>query len=164
MSDIRITVEMWYDLLERVSALEKKDAILGPQKETPIEAADREAEVAKIVDAAVEAFTVDRSARVLTDNSPVPEDGSHKEIEPDTGMQKGYIVLTEAERHKGFVRPLRRAYKHTTCGCLTTMALSIAETLARDPGFYAGGFCANCKAHFPNEEFVWPDDGTTVGT
>ena len=164
MSDIHVTAEMWYDLLERVVALEKKHATLGPRKETPIDAAECDAEIGKIVDAAAEAFNVDRSARVLTDGSTVPEDGSHKEIEPNTGMQKGYIVLSDEERHKGFVRPLRRAYKHTACGCLTTMALSIAETLARDPGFYTGGFCAGCRAHFPNAEFVWPDDGTTVGT
>lgn len=30
----------------------------------------------------------------------------------DTGQQKNYKVLCEEERAKGFVRPLRRSYKH----------------------------------------------------
>ena len=46
----------------------------------------------------------------LTDGSPVTED--HREIDPTTGMQKGYVVLTEEERKKGFVRPLRDTYQH----------------------------------------------------
>lgn len=46
----------------------------------------------------------------LTDGSPVTED--HREINPATGMQKGYVVLSEEERAKGFVRPVRRTYIH----------------------------------------------------
>lgn len=46
----------------------------------------------------------------LTDGSPVTPD--HKEIDPRTGMQKGYVVLSEAERAKGFCRPVRRSYRH----------------------------------------------------
>lgn len=112
----------------------------------------------------IDDLEVDRTARVLTDSSPVPDDDSHKEIEPDTGMQKGYIVLTAEERAKGFVRPVRKVYKHIMCGSLTSMATSIAETLARDPKFYSGGYCATCRGHFPNAELIWPDNGTTVGT
>jgi hypothetical protein len=33
------------------------------------------------------------------------------EIEP-SGQQKCYLVLSEEERKKGFVRPVRRSYKH----------------------------------------------------
>ncbi len=47
----------------------------------------------------------------LTDGSPVTPD--HKDINPATGMQKGYVVLSEAERAKGFVRPVRTKYVHT---------------------------------------------------
>jgi hypothetical protein len=54
---------------------------------------------------------VDRSQRTLTDGSPVPADHSHIENRGD-GQQKGYVVLSEAERAKGFVRPVRRAYVH----------------------------------------------------
>lgn len=91
----------------------------------------------------------------------------HRDIEPATGMQKGYVVLAEEERAKGFVRPVRRSYKHLKCGTVTTMGQTLAETYARDPYFYSGTFCAGCRAHFPvgdDGEFVW--DGTTekVGT
>jgi hypothetical protein len=48
----------------------------------------------------------------LTDGSPVPADRSHTEIDPATGMQKGYVVLTAEERAKGFVKPVRRSYTH----------------------------------------------------
>jgi len=46
----------------------------------------------------------------LSDGSPVTS--NHKEINPNTGQQKGYIVLSEEERAKGFVRPVRRSYRH----------------------------------------------------
>lgn len=46
----------------------------------------------------------------LTDGSLVTED--HKEINPITGQQKGYIVLSEEERAKGFIRPVRTTYRH----------------------------------------------------
>jgi hypothetical protein len=101
----------------------------------------------------------------LTDGSPVTSD--HREIDPSTGLQKGYVVLSVEERAKGFVRPVRDAYRHDRCGGVTTMGRTLAETYARDPSFYGGTFCAVCRAHFPvgaNGEFTW--DGTTdkVGT
>lgn len=99
---------------------------------------------------------VDRSARVLTDGSPVTDD--HRELLPN-GQQKGYVVLTAAERAKGFVRPVRYSYKHTACGRMTSMGSALAETYARDPKFYTGTFCTTCAAHFPLNEFVW--EGTT---
>jgi len=40
-----------------------------------------------------------------------PNDPNLKVIEP-SGMQKSYLVLSEEERAKGFVRPVRRSYKH----------------------------------------------------
>lgn len=83
------------------------------------------------------------------------------------GQQRDYIVLSDQERARGFVRPLRGAYVHEKCGAVTTMGLAIAETYARDPGFYGATFCVNCSAHYPvgaQGEFVWDDDGTKVGT
>lgn len=83
-------------------------------------------------------------------------------------MQRTYLVLSEDERAKGFVRPVRRSYLHTHCGTVTTMGLAIAETYARDPRFYNGTYCAGCKSHFgvgPDGEFVWNDgSGEKVGT
>ncbi len=46
----------------------------------------------------------------LTDGSAVTPD--HLEIDPATGLQKGYEVLSESERAKGFVQPVRHSYVH----------------------------------------------------
>jgi len=100
---------------------------------------------------------VDKSAIQLTDGSPVPEDWSHTE-HTASGQQKGYIVLTETERSKGFVRPVRDSYRHEKCGHVTTMGRALAETYARDPKFYSGTFCSTCRKHFPvgpEGEFIW---------
>lgn len=105
---------------------------------------------------------VDRSARVLADGSPVTPD--HREINPATGQQKDYVVLSAEERAKGYVRPVRRTYTHLKCGTDTTMAVSIAETYARDPGFYSGTFCMSCREHRPLDEFVWAGTTEQVGS
>ena len=104
----------------------------------------------------------------MTDGSPVAPD--HREIDPTTGMQKGYVVLSEEERAKGFVRPVRRSYRHDKCGTVTTMGQALAETYARDPFFYSGTFCCGCGAHFPvgdkdfGGEFTWDGTDERVGT
>lgn len=97
----------------------------------------------------------------MVDGSPVTDD--HREIQP-TGMQKGYVVLSEAERAKGYVRPVRAAYVHDACGKVTTMAVALAETLARDPKFYGEAFCATCRTHFPIAEFKWCGTDERVGS
>lgn len=105
------------------------------------------------------------SETTLTDGSPVTPD--HREIDPATGMQKGYVVLSAEERAKGFVRPVRRSYVHEKCGAVTTMGLALAETYARQPSFYSGTFCAHCRQHFPvgdDGEFVWDGTNEKVGT
>ena len=101
----------------------------------------------------------------MTDGSPVTPD--HREIDPRTGMQKGYVVLSEAERAKGFVRPVRARYVHLTCGTETTMGRALAETYARQPDFYSGTYCVACGTHFPvgaDGEFVWAGTDVKVGT
>lgn len=98
----------------------------------------------------------------LTDGSSVTED--HREIDANTGQQKGYVVLSEEERRKGFVRPVRRNYIHRACGVETTMSQSIAETYARDPSFYNGTFCVGCRDHFPLDQFSWSGTNETVGS
>lgn len=102
------------------------------------------------------------SDRQLSDGSPVTPD--HREIDPVSGQQKGYIVLTPEERAKGFVRPVRLHYVHLTCGAVTTMGPAIAETYARSPSFYHGTFCARCKLHFPLDQFVWNGTQERVGS
>lgn len=59
---------------------------------------------------AAASIPVDRSQQCLSDGRPVTDD--HTEINPATGQQKGYVVLSAAERAKGFVRPVRRNYRH----------------------------------------------------
>lgn len=104
----------------------------------------------------------DRTKRCMTDGSPVTED--HREINPVTGQQKGYVALCPAERAKGFVRPLRNTYTHTVCRTDTSMSTALAETYARDPGFYSGTFCCTCRAHFPLDQFVWKGTDEQVGS
>lgn len=119
---------------------------------------------------AAASIPVDRSAQQLVSGAPVPEDRSHTELK-DNGQQRDYVVLSQDERSKGFVRPYRDAYRHQKCGAITTMSRPIAETYARDPFFYSGTFCTTCRAHFPvgeNGEFTWYEmdgrEGPKVGT
>ena len=97
-------------------------------------------------------------ARLTSDpNDPELTHGSDEEPVPQAPV---YLVLSEQERAKGFVRPVRRSYVHTGgCGTLTTMSTDLAETYARDPKFYGGTYCCGCRMHRPVDEFTW--DGTT---
>jgi hypothetical protein len=97
------------------------------------------------------------------------EDPALRELEPG-GMQKKYLVLSEEERAKGFVRPVYRSYRHLKCGGVTQMGLALCETYARDPKFYGGTFCAICGTHFPlvapdgKAAFIWEgSDNLGVG-
>lgn len=85
--------------------------------------------------------------------------GAPQPIDPKTGQHGAYWVLSEAERAKGFVRPVRLSYRHKKCGTETTMGRAIAETYAREPKFYGSTFCVKCNAHLPVGEFVWIDNG-----
>lgn len=111
---------------------------------------------------------MNKPTTTLTDGSPVTPD--HRKIiesGPRAGQQEGYVVLSDEERAKGFVRPVRQSYVHDKCGVKTTMGLALAETYARDPGFYSGTFCCGCGTHFPvgaDGEFVWDGTSERVGT
>lgn len=92
-------------------------------------------------------------------------------------MNKKYLVLSEAERAKGFVRPLRHSYVHVGvggteakrtgkgCGVETRMGEELSATYARDPKFYGATFCvgSKCHTHLPVNEFIW-NDGEVVGS
>lgn len=139
----------------------------------------------------------------------------------ETGKQCDvYLVLSEEERAKGFVRPVRQKYQHIGkrlkargeikpltaeerlkhpgyvaidwfdclgnragsylrqtevdaiasgrlidgCGCVTTMAVAIAETYARNPKFYNATWCACCGRHVNLDECVWEDTDQIVGS
>lgn len=80
------------------------------------------------------------------DENPVPQ-------------HEAYLVLSPEELAQWFIRPVRIAYVHKTCGTLTSMGRTIAETYARNPKFYGATYCVGCQRHLPVSEFVW--DGTT---
>lgn len=134
-------------------------------------------------------------------------------------QNQAYLVLSEEERAKGFVRPVRLSYRHVGivgpqhplrdlsadereryghfgyvkfeaypdggsvtgrywtqadldaigkgCGVVTTMHRGIAETYARDPGFYGATWCGGCRRHIrvgEDGEFVWDGTSERVGT
>lgn len=87
------------------------------------------------------------------------------------GMNAAYLVLSDEERAKGFVRPVRLAYIHAKelggCGTVTTMAQGIAETYARKPDFYGATYCVGCQTHLrvgDSGEFYWEGTTEKVGT
>jgi len=79
------------------------------------------------------------------------------------GQQAVYLVLSEEELAKGFVRPVRRSYIHRSCGTVTTMAQAIAETYARNPSHYGATYCAACRDHLLVAEFNWVEAGEDTG-
>lgn len=89
-----------------------------------------------------------------TDDAPVPQN-------------EAYLVLSDEERAKGFVRPVRESYVHArgaACGVVTTMSRPIAETYARDPHFYGATYCCGCRRHLPVSEFDWDKTSEQVGS
>lgn len=93
-------------------------------------------------------------------NDPRLGHGSDESPRPQNDV---YLVLSDEERAKGFVRPVRASYLHTECGQVTTMGRKIAETYARDPKFYGSTYCCVCQKHRPVAEFRWMD-GAAVGS
>ena len=82
------------------------------------------------------------------------------QVTKDDGQQACYLILSDEERAKGLIRPVRKSYYHTKCWAVTRMGQEIAETYSRSPKFYNATYCSNCKGHFPvgeNGEFVWDD-------
>ena len=75
-----------------------------------------------------------------------------------------YLVLSEEERQKGFVRPFRNKYVHKKCGVETIMGDALSETYARDPNFYGATYCVGCHMHMPVAEFHWSADHEEVGS
>jgi hypothetical protein len=84
-------------------------ADMGGMKSEPagvMEFENREPEVQALVDRAEELIV---PTRETLHGTPI---GQEHEIDKTTGMQKDYVVLSDAERAKGFVRPVRQKYKH----------------------------------------------------
>ena len=108
---------------------------------------------------------------------PVRRSYVHKGIRPKYPLRD--LTPEEQERYQQFGYVKYEAYPsdssvcgrfwtekalHSGCGHVTTMALALAETYARDPKFYGGTFCAHCRVHLPLEEFVWEGTDEQVGT
>lgn len=99
---------------------------------------------------------------ITTDpNDPRLGHGVDKEQIP---QHDTYLVLSEEEREKGFIRPLHRAYVHKVCGTVTTMGLALCETYARNPKFYGATYCCECRKHLPVSEFLWQGTKDEVGS
>lgn len=96
---------------------------------------------------------------------PTDPELGHGVDKEKTPQHKKYLILSEKERAKGFVRPVRYTYVHDKCGVATTMGKELSETYARDPKFYGSTYCvgSKCQAHFPVNQFKW-DDGEVVGS
>ena len=109
-----------------------------------------------------------RKISTTTDGKPpavgLEKAGAPQPIDPNTGQHRAYWVLSEEERARGFVRPVRTSYQHTRCGAVTSMGRALAETYARDPSYYGATFCVTCGDHRPVGEFVWVEGGEIVGS
>ncbi|MCP6727322.1 MAG: hypothetical protein KJI69_04935 [Patescibacteria group bacterium] len=79
-------------------------------------------------------------------------------------QQKKYLVLSQEELDKGFVRPVRTTYVHDVCGDETKVNITIAETYARNPKFYGSTYCISCGMHLHVSEFRWSKDNEVVGS
>lgn len=90
----------------------------------------------------------------ITDDRNDPRLGHGADDAPGP-QNEVYLVLSESLRSKGHVRPVMDSYVHLKCGAVTRMGLAIAETYARQPGFYGSTYCVGCAMHLPVDQFEW---------
>jgi hypothetical protein len=84
--------------------------------------------------------------------------------EEETEQHEVYLVLSEEDIFKGYVRKYREGYIHDVCGAVTWMGPAIAETYARKPDFYGATYCCQCRKHLPvgpDGEFRWVEKNGT---
>lgn len=106
---------------------------------------------------------IKENADMSLTNDPKDPRLTHGADDKPAPQAQTYLVLSDEERAKGFIRPLRLTYRHNMCGTTTTMSRAIAETYARDPFFYGATYCVECGMHRPVSEFVWTD-GEVLGS
>lgn len=78
-----------------------------------------------------------------------------------------FHMLTELDKARGYVRPLRYIYTHLGCGAQQHMSLKVAEAYAREPTRQQRLYCLHCDEHFnvgAKGEFVWAGTEERVGT
>ena len=68
-----------------------------------------------------------------------------KERYPD----RGYVKFEDYPPDSGAIGRFWTKAGLEGCGAVTTMARSIAETYARDPGYYGSTFCVGCGTYRP---------------
>lgn len=93
--------------------------------------------------------------------------GAPTEAKLPDGQHADHYVLCPEGRAKGYVEPYRESYIHETCGGLTRMPGSCAETYAVQPEYYGSTFCCHCGGYFPvgpDGQFVWDGSTQKVGT
>jgi len=96
----------------------------------------------------------------LTTDPNDPELG----VRGPNGQNRKYLVLSDGELAKGFVRKVYYSYKQLVCGTITTMGAKLSETYAREPTFYGAIFCCGCGKHLPlidqngKRAFEWVND------
>lgn len=159
-------IEHHKDRIKRLTAVEQITEAREAQNITP----EQQASAARIrvaADAKQGEVTEDwikKLAKPSSRNTTDPTDPrlTHGVDDEPTEQAETYLVLSEEERAKGFVRPVRHTYTHLEeyggCGMATTMGQAIAETYARTPSFYGSTYCVGCRMHLPVGDFVW--DGT----
>jgi len=82
----------------------------------------------------------------------------------ESKLLKPIWILSEGDRSQGFIRPLRVAYIHVSCGTVSTLGKFMAEIFAGAPCYYADITCAHCRTQFLVSEFRWRDSGEVVGS
>jgi hypothetical protein len=97
----------------------------------------------------------------INPNHPKLGRGIDQEAVPQNEV---YLVLSDDEIAKGFVRPYRDKYVHSKCGGETKMGQKLSETYACNPKFYGATYCVHCLKHLPVNEFRWSSDDTVVGS
>lgn len=91
-------------------------------------------------------------------DDPPPEDFDYGDRLED-GQYENHPTVGDGE----FQQPVRDTYVHEECGQRTTMNQDLAESVARDPGYYSKTFCATCGDYYPVEQFHWKADGEPWG-
>lgn len=59
-------------------------------------------------------------SRLCTTTGESPSKVRAEQTEP-TGQHRAYLILCDAERERGFVKPYRDIYRHRKCGTRTRM-------------------------------------------
>ena len=78
-------------------------------------------------------------------------------------QEKTETELSDNERARGFVRPLRNTNKHPECGGITLMSDKIAENMAKKPNHYDEMYCIDCKTSAPLDKFIWHGTDIKLG-